>query len=1292
MSAIKDKNIQNFEIHWDRLSQEEKLNFIQTSGDLEPDTAIQIVLKGIDSSFFSIRTQAREALKKIQSSIHDRLADSLDTKKRFAVFKDSAKVCSRLFSRIRPGISLEDQHFLIKTLLGFEGAGAMFAFKALSMRKIAMSSMEKIILSLPDQHRLNFLLEYFKAGPELRLRFAPALKQMILSVKQLDAVVHLYARLFDSGQDTDLFLYNLHPDLRNPEILVSKFVRSDFPQERILGLKALAMTAKKIRPGLLLDMLTPQTDPEIRRSIYKIVENSEMGTYPELFDPILNLLEKTGRDEAFHAFKALIISGKLSLTELIDVFRVKHPYLIEPVCTEISALSRISFVFIQDMALDRHAYAGINQDLNQAAIYGIIKKRPERVVGILQNHFSQSSSLMAKEMDAFIQKTKQILGMEGRVFEERFQAVYKQLEAPESAPQPGGILKSIFSSSGLTKKIESLKKDKSKEMMDFSGETIIAADFSSMICTHRTVCFDLCTVKETSFSKASFSNAYFNGSIIYQTDFQKATFDQVCFDHAAFINVDARSAVFKNCSFQGALIHNCNFNDAVMSNAFFIGATVSKTSFEKTDLSCSCFAYAHIRGVSFVSSNLDQSDFTGLRSQFCRFPNHIRPSLLKTDADLNARKYQLSPEDIPKFGPELLSKLNMLVLGEFIHYGEMKFVRQNKYSLLTAFDIFKQRQADLFQIIPCLLHENMALPGSKKELDPSTPCGIFDYHPDPETLETISKYARGKKYEPAKIQSPAIEGLFTIGSIGSVAQANDSDIDYWVCIHEDRFLPHEILLLEKKLRTIEEYSMEEFHTQVTFFLVDIVKARNNDFGYSTLESSGSAQAMLLKEEFYRAMIHVAGKLPLWAVLPTAISKAYYQPVLNMISGLPDYFRYIDLGDIHAIPAGEFFGASIWQMFKGLKSPFKSILKMALLEKYICEHGEKPLLCNIYKDGWMNSGGNLWLFQNDPYYIMVDHLFTYFEAAKDTEAQSLLLTCFFLKLGISGSGEMDNTVFGLRKILLDECIKKWNWSREKMFKAGNYSSWPYKNIAGLSGILESYMIKKYRFLSKTLENFPDRQTMISDEDRTVLGRKVYSELSKKPDKISKLLLVCKSDLHINSLHLRYARTKEGNPFWELINKNSKMPEGEEILMTAGTIEEIGAWLIVNQVYHDAMAVSLIPNPIPVSTDDIRRLFKTIHEFFQPLIRKTVSFDHLLKKEALAGLLICANLYAQSQQRDVAHYSLLMMNTWGEMFQKTVIPEKGLPYGEDLKRSVLRQLALAELPEKTAFCLRGQIKPV
>ncbi|MFA5905442.1 MAG: pentapeptide repeat-containing protein, partial [Desulfobacula sp.] len=627
MAKTKDLNIHNFEAFWDKISEEEQASLIRESGSLGPDIAIQTVLKGIDSNYSEVRTQARETLKMIRSEILKRLKEPVDEHQRLNAEKDTARVCSRIFSGINPGISFEKQAFIFKTLLGFEGKGAHVAFKALCMRRISIAATEKIILMLPDSQRLDFIQEYLKATPELRLKFGTSFRQFVLSIKQNDAVVTFFAGLFDARADMDPFLYNLHPDLRDPEKIITGFVKSEFPGIRVKGLKALAMTTHKIPPGLLVEMLSTETDPGVRQTLYNIIENSALGTYPEVFDPVLRLLEKTNDKEAFHAVNALIVSGQLPLLEVLEIIKKKYPGPMGHIYKEISNLSKISFFFIQDMALNRSAYVKSNIEINLAAAFGIIKKRPERVVGMLINHINQSDDEIKKGVDGFIKKIKQLLAMEGKTFEEPFHVVAEKVE--KLVPhQPEGILKSFFSSSGPAKKIEALKKDGNSEPVDFKGEPIINVDLSSLICRQQNVNFSNCIIKDSNFSNAGFSNACFKNSILYQADLGHASFTNVSFDGAVFIQVNAKAAVFKNCSFQGISIHDSNFDEAVMNGSFFIAATLSKSSFEKTDLSCSSFAYSGLRGVSFVHSNLDQVDFTGIQAQFCRFPTHVRIAML----------------------------------------------------------------------------------------------------------------------------------------------------------------------------------------------------------------------------------------------------------------------------------------------------------------------------------------------------------------------------------------------------------------------------------------------------------------------------------------------------------------------------------------------------------------------------------------------------------------------------------------------------------------------------------------
>ncbi len=697
--------------------------------------------------------------------------------------------------------------------------------------------------------------------------------------------------------------------------------------------------------------------------------------------------------------------------------------------------------------------------------------------------------------------------------------------------------------------------------------------------------------------------------------------------------------------------------------------------------------FAKISAVSFTASNIDQADFSGVAARFSRFPFKETGEVKTGDIDYNARKFQLSFKEMPQMDETIVARINLLIFSEFIHYGRHKFLKQNQLSLLTAFDIFKKKQADLFQIIPFLLHENIDFPGMEK-LSSKTPHGICDYIPSRETQEILAGYIRQKNLVAGRCDPYAIEGLFTIGSTGSIAQTSDSDIDYWVCINEENLGPKDIQRLKAKLGMLETIAKDRFGTMVTFFLVDILKAKNNDFGDSSVESSGSAQARLLKEEFYRTMIYVAGKIPLWAVLPTPISVNYYTSILNHVSSASDLAGYIDLGDIHAIPASEYFGASIWQMFKWLKSPFKSVIKMALLEKYIFEYGKESLLCNKYKDEWMNSGVQLRLARNDSYYILLKNLVRYFERARDKRSVNLLLTCFFLKLGISKDAQIDNTVFGLRKILLEKCMFKWGWTKDRVFEIGSFKTWQYHHIVKLSNTIERYMIQKYKTVNKSLEGLFHGRSNISPEDRTVLGRKILIEFSKQPGKVEKVLLISRSDRHFQGLHLKYNPGTGKIGTWELFNKNARafprtLNGALESLIQAGTIEEIGAWLMNNTLYNETAVISLVPNPTYVTFDDIRKLFQAMYEFFSPMLEQTIGFDRLLMKSRVVCLFVSVNFYTPKQQQGVKEYTAVYMNSWGEMFCKSFYSDQGFPTMESAKTDIMDRMGIKKLPLNTAF---------
>ena len=104
---------------------------------------------------------------------------------------------------------------------------------------------------------------------------------------------------------------------------------------------------------------------------------------------------------------------------------------------------------------------------------------------------------------------------------------------------------------------------------------------------------------------------------------------------------------------------------------------------------------------------------------------------------------------------------------------------------------------------------------------------------------------------------PPILGLYVMGSFGSISQTSSSDMDTWICCREDL---NDIQrdLLTQKARQIEEWALQ-FDVEIHFYLVDQQRFRNDRYADPiTNENSGSAQYMLLLDEFYRSAVRLAG--------------------------------------------------------------------------------------------------------------------------------------------------------------------------------------------------------------------------------------------------------------------------------------------------------------------------------------------------------------------------------------------------------------------------------------------------
>ncbi|MFH1154807.1 MAG: class I adenylate cyclase [Pseudomonadota bacterium] len=1282
-------NLITFDRDWSLADETGQLAMVSLASGLTPGKGIVPVLAGIRSYHFAVRKTARESLGKLKAKIIElqmAVQYHTDSQTVLASIRESSLFASRLFSELKSDLTVQEIKLFTETLLEAGGRGPFYAWRFFQQGGASTQGLKAIALNLSEDARLALVGQYLLAGISLKRKYSPFMIALIKSIRQRRSVIRFYAHQFNMKRGFDPFLNHLDASLRNPETLVENELRVLNPMAKAESLKALAMMVTRIEPGLLMECITTSGNMFVVRAVLDIIEASPMGMYPELVPVLAPLLNTYHGDDALAVFKALVMTQSYPLFRVVDQVRVVLPGLIPRILEELSSFSRISFFFIQELVLNRSFYLDSNTDIYKALIHGVAKKRPERVLEVLKRHENYSNDTVRMAVISLSQTITAFLREEEREISDEAGTMKDQLIPIAQMETKKGFFQNVLLT-GVEKKLKAMKQGSIVGFLDLSAEIIDGQDLSSGVFAQPSS-FNHCVIKDSDLSGASFIRTSFVGTVFYKTNLSRTRFDAIRFDKAVFIDVTADSAQFVECSFQDASFFTSVFDRASMKDAIFSGSVLSRISFRETDLTGATFACCRVSRVSFVDALVFHTDFSGVQARFSRFMPHALSAVEAEFANFNARTFQLESLEFPDTvfqlgkGPgSVLEDLDLLILSEFIQHGQSIFLRRNMFSLLMALDVFKPAQADLFEMVPLLIHENITFPGYIPE--DTVPYGISGYTPARETAAIAIKCLGVPSIPSRDRVTPYVEGLFTMGSIGSIAQASDSDIDYWVCVRDPDPLSDKRRRFRDKLDKLEAWALASVGVEMHFFLVDIDAAKNDYFGGSSDESSGSAQGRILKEEFYRTMIHIAGKIPLWNTLPVCVSSAYYDRIFERIGKNPVTCSYLDLGDIHDIPPEEYFGASIWQLFKWLKSPFKSVMKMALLEKFIDESGKKYLLCNRFKDEWMNPGFQFTLDRMDPYYILLRSLVEHYGERGNQEAVRLAQQCFFLKTQIAQPADLENTVFGFRQMFISQCMNEWGWTRDMVFEVGGFRTWSFSAISKLSATLEKYMIRTYKKVSQAMENGPAMTSFISPEDRTVLGRKMFVQFSRQPGKIGKAMLVFRSDSHFQALRIQYG-SRPGQPsFWELFNRGGKgVQDQDELIQQAPELEYIGAWLVHNRLFSGQTMIHLVPNPQPVTIDDIRRLFTALHEFF---VRDSseIPFDALRQKAEISSLFISLNMCVPRKIMKIQSCVLVYENTWGEMFCRSMASDQGFESMDDLLARIQDELGTRNLPERRAF---------
>ncbi len=647
---------------------------------------------------------------------------------------------------------------------------------------------------------------------------------------------------------------------------------------------------------------------------------------------------------------------------------------------------------------------------------------------------------------------------------------------------------------------------------------------------------------------------------------------------------------------------------------------------------------------------------------------------------------------------------------------KQRFLEVNDGRLERMMAALSGRHQTFIEALPILLHLNHpALPGY---ISGKTPHGIQGYTPQKNHLHAVSTLARSFRYRKNRIESPSIESIYLMGSTGTVAHSESSDMDFWLC-HRKGLSAAAMAELQSKLNDITRWA-EEMGLEVHFFLMEAERFKLGQRGDLSGEDCGSAQHFLLLDEFYRTALLVAGSYPLWWMVPHYQEKDYPEYAHTLVNKrFISATEAIDFGGISDFPPGEFIGAGMWQLYKGIDSPYKSVLKITLTEVYASEYPDIEPLSVRYKK--FIYAGNLDLDELDPYIMVYRKIEQYLMDRDEYRRLELIRHCLYFKVNESLTKELSPKRKSWRRLLMERLVTEWGWDNAYIKQLDNRRHWRVNRVRQERQELVQELNHSYRALSDFARD-NNIEASIKQEDMNILGRKLYAAFERKGGKIELINPGITPDLAEDHLSFHFIRDPEHpgvNDYWVVYRDYIKLKDARhrEPIKKARSIIELIAWCHFNKLIDSATRFSMDAedDATDLSDTELQQIIQSFTQLFPRNAAKVPqeNFHHAPHPTAFIlflnvgvdpmGEMTKKGIHRISSHTDSLNYSAMhhnlvltvdqvMINSWGEVicshyyqdnalmdclmnFMRQVTPQSGVPLPRIEVRSHCRNRAQA-----------------
>jgi len=589
-------------------------------------------------------------------------------------------------------------------------------------------------------------------------------------------------------------------------------------------------------------------------------------------------------------------------------------------------------------------------------------------------------------------------------------------------------------------------------------------------------------------------------------------------------------------------------------------------------------------------------------------------------------------------------KLNSVIeenYNSFLKFNQMKV---DRFQQLFASTNIKR----VINSIPAILSMNdRKIPGY---IDDKCPYGISGYQPDAEVARYIKSRFGIDFISPDK--NCFIEMLAVMGSVGTIAYTKKSDFDYWACIDKSKTDEKGLRLFTKKVEDVQKWAEKEAGVEVHIFINDVHNLKVNIFAEDDEEGFGSTVGAVLKDEFFRSSIIVAGKIPFWWVVPKFVINEEYDKIFNHIPEEEREKKYVDIGNLYKISKEDFMGAALFQLIKAIGNPFKSILKIGILERYLFSGENTLLLSQKVKTAIIRNEISAIIL--DSYLLMFNEVYKYYEEVLTDKSLLLILRQnLYLKIDPQLSKYLtlkDKKNLPYKVVVMFKVTHEWGWGIDDLKDLDDFESWDYNRIIQFWNYIKKFMLLSYQKISREMPTM-NLQNKISESDFKLLSSKLKANFSIEPDKIENFITF-KDTPNEPYLYIEPDTRSVKESGWRVYKKirtDNGKNEKEIAIKTEVIFVKLLAWCSINQVYEPTFSRLFIDSGYNhISKSLITELLNKIFEMFNSKKVHLGNKLYLQNPRTYKNMIIMN--FSDSNASTIASFYHLYMNSWGETFLK------------------------------------------